>query len=469
MSTDIPKLVAELRDKQPEWEALGVAGRVKWLRKYAQWLLDNEARLVDALAADVGKPRVEAAIEFIVPVDVIKYYTGNAEKFLEVEHPAPHNLLNAPKRVSVTHRPYPVVGVITPWNFPLGLSLCDAVPALLAGAAVVIKPASDTPNSVLAAVAGWAEIGAPPIFTAIASGGPAIVDEVDYVQFTGSTETGKRIAERCAQRLIPCGLELGGKDPAIVLADADLEITARGIAWGALSNAGQMCTSVERVYVEAPIYDEFVAKLSDRVAQLRRDIEIGPLVTEDQFALVKRHIDEALSAGARLTTGGDADEAARWISPAVLVDVDHTMACVSEESFGPLIPVMKVADEDEAVRLANDSVFGLSASVWTSDIRRGERIAARLEAGAVNINDSHANLFYFPAPMHGWKESGMDGRFGGKSGVLKYTRPQTVTAPRLPLTYQQYVLWFPYNDTVADVLTRSLRVLAATGIRRIVR
>jgi acyl-CoA reductase-like NAD-dependent aldehyde dehydrogenase len=471
-TVDVPKLVEELRTHQPEWEALGPGGRARWLRKYADWLLDNESRIIDALAAEVGKPRVEASIEFIVPVDVIKYYASNAEKFLAIKHPAPHNLLNAPKRVSVAHRPYPVVGVITPWNFPLGLSLVDAVPALIAGCAVVIKPSSATPNAVLAAVAGWAEIGAPPIFKVLhgpGAAGSALVDEVDYVQFTGSTETGKRIAASCSQRMIPCGLELGGKDPAIVLADADLDVAARGIVWGALSNAGQMCTSIERVYVEAPVYDRFVEKLSANVGALRRGVEINGLVTREQFELVTAHLADALAAGARVAVGGGTDPSANYVEPTVLVDVDHTMACVREETFGPLIPVMKVADENEAVRLANDSIFGLSASVWTRNTKHGERVAARLEAGAVNVNDSHANLFYFPAPMDGWKQSGMGGRLGGAEGALKYTRPQTITAPRLPLTYQQYLLWFPYNDTMAEVLARTMRALSATGLRRISR
>ncbi|MFX0578461.1 aldehyde dehydrogenase family protein [Nocardia nepalensis] len=466
---DVPGLVSELRAAQPEWERLGVEARTRWLRRYAEWLLDNQERIVAALAADTGKPTVEARIEFTVPVDLIKYSARHARGWLRPGHPAPPNLLNAMKQATVTHRPYPVVAVITPWNFPLGLSLCDAIPALLAGAAVVVKPASATPRSVIAAIQGWAEIGAPPVFRVLhgpGSSGAALVEQADFVQFTGSTEVGIRIAERCAQRLVPCGLELGGKDAAIVLADADLDLAVRGIAWGALANAGQMCTSVERVYVESAVYPRFVERLSAHVGALRRGADVAPLVTTDQFDLVRAHLVDALAAGARVAVGGNTDRDAKWVQPTVLTGVDHTMAVVCEETFGPLIPVIEVADADEAVALANSSRFGLSASVWTRDTRRGRAIAARLDAGSVNINDSHANVFFFAAPMDGWKQSGLGGRFGGADSVLRYCRPQTVTAPRAPIPYQRYLLWFPYTPSGTVVLGRIMRALAATGRRR---
>jgi betaine-aldehyde dehydrogenase len=250
-TTDVSKRVSELRVAQSEWEDIGAALRVRWVRQYANWLLDNADRLTESLVRECGKPLVEAKVEVTFPIDIIKYYCRQAEKCLRTTHLMPPNLLNSAKRVEVVHRPYPVVAVITPWNFPLGLSLLDAIPALLAGAAVAVKPSPQTPRTVQTAGEGWLEIGAPAVFTVITESddaGRALVDEADYVQFTGSTATGRKIAQRCAERLIPCGLELGGKDPAIVLDDADVELAAHGIAWGALVNAGQMCTSVERVY-----------------------------------------------------------------------------------------------------------------------------------------------------------------------------------------------------------------------------
>ncbi|MEU7766554.1 aldehyde dehydrogenase family protein [Nocardia sp. NPDC049190] len=466
---DVSKRVSELRVVQSDWESLGVTGRVRWVRRYANWLLDNADLLTELLVAECGKPLVEAKVEVTVPIDIIKYYCRQAEKSLRTRHPAPPNLLNAVKRVDVVHRPYPVVAVITPWNFPLGLSLLDAIPALLAGAAVVVKPAPATPHTVVAAVEGWAEIGAPAVFTVIAGdddAGRALVDEADYVQFTGSTATGRKIAQRCAERLIPCGLELGGKDPAIVLADADVELAAHGIAWGALINAGQMCTSVERVYVVDPIYDSFVETLAGHVRSLRRDLDVSSLVTAEQFEVVSRHLADATASGARVLAGGGTEPAERWVEPTVLVDVDHTMTCLREETFGPLIPVVRVGDESEAVRLANATTYGLSASVWSRDIRHAERVAAQLDVGAVNINDVHANLFFFAAPMAGWKESGLGSRLGGADGIVKYCRPQTVTKPRAPLPLQRLLLWYPYTDFRTNLLGRTLRALAATGRRR---
>ncbi len=259
----------------------------------------------------------------------------------------------------------PVVGVITPWNFPLLIPGVDAVPALLAGAAVLVKPSEVTPLSAGELARGWDQIGAPPVFacvTGLGATGAAVVDAVDMVQFTGSTRTGRAIAARAGERLIPCGVELGGKDPAIVLADADLSRAANGIAWGALFNSGQACISVERVYVEAPAYDRFVALLTERVLSIRQGVDngsysadVGPLVTRQQVEIVRSHVEDAVTRGATIATGGKATGSGGFFEPTILLDVDHSMACMRDETFGPTIPVMKVADEDEAIRLANDS------------------------------------------------------------------------------------------------------------------
>jgi acyl-CoA reductase-like NAD-dependent aldehyde dehydrogenase len=466
---DVANVVTELRVAQPDWAALGVTERVRVMRRYSNWLLDNADRLTRTLMDECGKPLVEARTEVTVPIEIVKYYCRNADKYLRPKHPAPPNLLNAFKRVEVVHRPFPTVAVISPWNFPLGLSLVDAVPALLAGAAVAVKPAPAAPRAVEMAVEGWSEIGGPAVFAVIAGGedtGQALVAEVDYVQFTGSTEVGRMIAQQCARRLVSYGLELGGKDPSIVLADADIELAARGIAWGALLNAGQMCTAVERVYAVSAIYDSFVEKLATHVSSLRRDVDVAPLVTAAQFDVVARHLEDAVAAGAKVLTGGTTEPAAQWVEPTVLVDVEHTMACLCEETFGPIIPVVRVRDEAEAIHWANSTSYGLSASIWSRDIRNAEHLAAQLEVGAVNINDVHANIFYFSAPMSGWKESGLGSRLGGAEGILKYCRPQTVTKPRTAVTFQQRLLWYPYSAFRANLLAYIMQVLAATGRRR---
>ncbi|KAF0836551.1 aldehyde dehydrogenase family protein [Nocardia caishijiensis] len=473
---EVAAAVRELRLYQPEWEAIGPNGRKQWLLKLQDWLIDNTEHLADVLQSETAKPRVDALIDPAFAVDLAGYYARRAAKFLGDDHPSPHSPLARVKALTVTYRPYQVVGVITPWNFPLAMPAIDVFPALAAGAAVILKPSEVTPLSAVELARGWAEIGAPPVFkvvTGAGATGAAVVDNADYIQFTGSTATGRKIAQACVDRLVPYSLELGGKDPAIVLADADLDRAAHGIAFGGMFNAGQVCISVERVYVEAPVYDEFVEKLTAAVAALRQGADdresrndVGALANENQLRIVERHVNEAVAAGARVTTGGKPTGVGTFFEPTVLVDVDHSMSCVAEETFGPTLPVMKVADEDEAVRLANDSIYGLSASVWTGDKARGERVARRLNAGAVNINDVFANLFNFAMPMGGWGQSGVGARWGGAAGIRKYCRAQAITAPKLP-TMSKELFWFPYDMNKVVVAVAAMRLAGARGLRRV--
>ncbi len=478
--TDTPEAVAakaaELRRCQPAWEDIGPKGRKAWLLKFQDWVVDHTEHLIDVLQSETAKTRADASVEVPASADLLNYWAGNAEKFLADRHPKPHSPLAAVKKLTTVYRPYPVVGVITPWNFPFAMPSMDVIPALAAGAAVLLKPSEVTPLSAVEFVRGWTEIGAPPVL-AVATGygetGAAVVANVDYVQFTGSTATGRIIARQCAERLIPYSLELGGKDPALVLADADLDRAANGIAWGGLFNSGQVCVSVERVYVEESVYDEFLAKLTENVRGLRqgRDdrsytFDVGAMATAAQRDIVERHVDEALAAGARVVTGGKAAGVGTFFEPTVLADVEQFMSCMTEETFGPTLPVVKVADEAEAIRLANDSVYGLSASVWTSDKERGERVARQLDVGAVNINDVLANVFSFAIPMGGWKQSGVGARWGGASGILKYCRQQAITAPRIP-TQSKELLWYPVSPRKVKFALGLMRAAAAHGLRRV--
>jgi len=471
----VARIVADLRAEQPSWEALGVAERVRWVRRYRDWLLDNEKELAALLREDTGKPAAEAPLEIYLGIDLANYYCANAETFLRASSPRPHNLLTLTKALEVEQRPYPVVGIITPWNFPLALTLFDAIPALLAGAAVVTKASEFTPRAVAAAVAGWESIGAPAVFRLVEGAGDVgqqVVDHVDYVQFTGSTRTGTLVAQQAARRLVPFSLELGGKDPAIVLADADLDQAAAGIAFGGLMNTGQMCTSVERVYVEAPAYDEFVSKLVEKVGALRQNADdgfttdLGPMIVDSQADIVERHVEDAVAKGATVRLGGKRVLGGRFFQATVLTDVDHTMDVMTQETFGPVLPVMKVESADEAVRLANDSVYGLSASVWTSDKRRGKEIARRLEVGAVEVNDVNTHLACFPVPQAGWKTSGVGARLGGAHGITKFCRPHVVTSNRVEVSLVQALAWFPYSATKAQVVGRFFRLLGAGDVRR---
>ncbi len=467
----------ELRLFQTEWEAIGPRGRKVWMLKWQDWVLDNADNLTEVLMSETGKSRIDAALEPITLADSINYWAGHAEEFLADRHPKAHSPLFRVKKLTTAFRPYPLVGMIEPWNFPLAMLGLDLVPALAAGAAVLLKPSEVTPLSAVELARGWTAIGAPPVFglaTGFGDTGAAVIENSDFVHFTGSTATGRKVAVACAERLIPCSLELGGKDPAIVLADADLERAANGIAWGGMFNSGQVCISVERVFVEAPIYDEFVAKLADKVRSVAQGQEsgagfsydTGAMATPAQRDIVERHVTEATAAGARVVTGGRPTGVGTFFEPTVIADADPGMTCMAEETFGPTLPLVKVADEDEAVRLANDSQYGLSATVWTGDNARGERIARRLEAGAVNVNDAMANVFCHALPMGGWKDSGIGYRGGGAAGVIKFCRQQAITAPKLPAQRSE-LLWYSSPKTQSRLAMAVMRAFAGHGWRRI--
>jgi len=470
---EVASVVAGLRAEQPAWEALGVAGRVRWLGRYRDWLLDNQDRLAELLQAETGKAWPEAALEPSYAVEVLNYYRARAPRFLADQRPRAQSAITLNKRQRVSYRPYPLVGVITPWNFPLALAMMDALPALIAGAAVVLKPSEFTPLATNAAVAGWVEIGAPDVFrcvTGSAATGAAVVGMVDFIQFTGSTRTGRDIAVSAAKRLVPCGLELGGKDAMIVLDDADLERAAAGAVWGSMFNSGQACVSVERVYVEAPVYERFVALVVDKVAALRQGVpdpscgvDVGAMVSDRQLAIVEQHVHNALERGAKALTGGNRAPHGTFFEPTVLVDVDHSMTCMTEETFGPTMPIMKVADGDEAVRLANDSRYGLSASVWTRNTARAQHVARQLDVGAVNINDVMSNLLALPLPHSGWKQSGLGARNGGAYGVRKFCRCTATTANRI--SFRSEPQWYPYRrlTSVLRCYASSARAIRAGG------
>jgi acyl-CoA reductase-like NAD-dependent aldehyde dehydrogenase len=465
----VSQLAAQLRSAQPAWEAVGPRERAKYLRRWLDWIVDHEDHLLGLVHQEAGKSWGDAQLELMVCMEIINYYTRNAAKFLADETRRPHNLASLTKHLRIRYRPYQLVGVITPWNYPLAMPMVDVPQALLAGAAVLSKPSEETPLAWAECVRGWTEeIGAPPVLgcvTGRGGAGKAVVDLVDMVQFTGSTRTGRQVSVRCAERLIPASLELGGKDAMIVLSDAPVQRAVRGAIWGGLFNAGQTCISVERLYVEEPIYQEFTSLLVNEVRKLRQDhdspgdfsAELGALANETQMAIVEQQVADAVAKGARVLSGGTRSEHGLFYPPTVLVDVDHTMACMRDETFGPLLPVMKVANEEEAIALANDSNYGLSSSIWTTSRERGQRVSRRIEAGAVNVNNAMVNAFQFPLPMGGWKESGLGHRMGGPDGIRKYCRQQSFVSEKI--NFGTEIHWYPYTQRKARLTSRVLRLI----------
>lgn len=478
MSADEVRAVAErLRAAQPGWQALGFAGRRHWLERFRDWILDNERRLMGLVQSETGKAWGDVPIgEIVASVDVLNYWARNAEKFLAPEKVRAHSPLMMSKRMSVTFQPYQLVGSITPWNAQLAMQMLDIPAALMAGCAVLTKASEVTPLAWAAAVEGWKQIGAPDVLDAVTGGGDAgaaIVDTVDMIQFTGSVRTGRGIGVRAAERMIPCSLELGGKDAMIVLADADLDRAAKAAVWGGFYNAGQICVSVERVYVEAPVYDEFVSKVvgltrtlrvgTDRSADYTCDV--GAMATAAQRETVERHVADAVAKGATVAVGGKAVPGpGLFFEPTVLLGVDESMECMTDETFGPTLPIVKVANVDEAVRRTNDSKFGLAASVFTRDHAKGHAVAERIDSGSVNVNNVMTNVFQLPVPFGGRRDSGAGARHGGAGGIRKYCWSKSIIEERFNLPSEIY--WYPTNGRNIALMTRAARLMGAGDWKR---
>lgn len=453
------------------WHKLSVAQRAHYLYRARDWIVDHQDHVIDIICSETGKPRTEALVaEVFYCCDLLGFYAKNSERYLKDEIRSPHLLKN--KRAYVIYQPLGVVGVISPWNYPFTLTMGDVVPALMAGNTVLLKPSEYTPLSGLLVSQVFREVGVPENVVQTLCGygetGAALVDHCDGIAFTGSIATGKKVAERAAQRLIPVLLELGGKDPMIVLKEADLERAANACVWGALSNSGQMCMSVERVYVEAPIYDEFVRRVVEKVKGLRQgteknfgEIDIGSMTMPRQIEIVERHVRDAIEKGAKVLVGGQRREGF-FYEPTVLVNVDHSMQIMREETFGPVIPIMKVSSAQEALQLANDSIYGLAASVFTKNKGLGKQLARQLEAGNVCVNDCITNFAILEAPYGGAKQSGL-GRRHGEWGLRQFTYPQTIVVDRLGL--KRELFWYPYNERVARWVSRAIRLLYRRGWR----
>lgn len=467
---DVAELARRGRDAQPGWEALGFDGRALVLKRMQRWLIDNADPVIEIICSETGKSYEDAQIaEHIYGVAAFGFWADNAPRYLADERIKSSSVFVKGKRLVQRYRPLGLIGVVGPWNYPLTNSFGDCIPALAAGNSVILKPSEITPLTSLLLAEGLAACGLPNDVFAVATGrgatGAAIIDEVDMIMFTGSTATGRSVAVRAAERLIPASLELGGKDPMIVLADADIERAANHAAYYSMFNCGQTCISIERCYVEAPVYDEFVARVTEKVRAIRQgvpagpgSIDVGSLTFPPQVDIVERHVADARERGATVLTGGHRGRTeGYWFEPTVLVDVDHDMACMREETFGPTLPIMKVADTEEAIRLANDSEYGLCAAVFSRDLARAEKVARRINAGAVTVNDALVNYTAMELPMGGAKPASGIGYRHGAGGIRKYCRQQTLLISRLHP--RRDIHMHPYSSRRTRLIGRLLRVL----------
>jgi acyl-CoA reductase-like NAD-dependent aldehyde dehydrogenase len=470
--SDVQGAVVRAKEAQSGWEATPVGERVAVLRRFQRLLSEQRDQVADLICREAGKPAVEAlTTEVLVILDAAEFCIRNAHDFLR-EEPLPHaNLAMKTKRGKLLREPFGVIGIISPWNYPFSIAATETLAALVTGNAVVLKPSEFTPLIGLELQRLLLAAGLNPDLMQVIIGegpaGAALIDApIDKLIFTGSVATGKRVAEAAARKLLPVVLELGGKDPMIVLDDADVEIASSGALWGAFMNAGQTCLSVERCYVHRSLYEKFLEACSNKIAKLRvgngigSEVEIGPLIHERQLRTVDEHVRDAVLHGARLLQGGKrlTELGPNFYAPTLLADVTRDMRILREETFGPVLPVAPFDTDVEAIQLANDSDFGLAASVWTSNRRRGEGMAKQIKAGTVMINDVISCFGIAEAPHGGVKLSGI-GRTHGKMGLAEMVQVKYVDTDLLP--GMPKVWWFGYGEKFRQQMNGFIDLLFA--------
>ena len=457
---DVRAAFARARTAQPAWAARPFYERARVFKRYHDLVLERHEEALDLVQLESGKTRFDAFLEVGDVAVVSRYYAYHGEAALARK--AAVGFVPGLTQVEVNHVPVGVVGIIAPWNYPLTMAVTDAIPALLAGNAVVLKPAEQTPFTALWAASLLMEAGLPRDLLHVVPGdgpalGPSLLDEADFLHFTGSTEVGRLLAREAGARLTGASLELGGKNPLLVLDDADLDQAVHGALRACFSSAGQLCISAERLYVHQSLFDAFVARFAEKTRRLRIstsfgwDADMGSLAGQEQLDKVTAHVEDAKAKGATVVTGGHAlpDLGPFFYAPTILTGVTPEMILYREETFGPVVAVYSFDTDEGAVTLANDSLYGLHASVWTGDPRRGRRIARELRCGTIGVNDPYvATWGSTAAPMGGFGASGQ-GRRHGPEGIRKYTEAQTVaTQHLLPLA--------PFGELVTETFAGAI-------------
>jgi succinate-semialdehyde dehydrogenase/glutarate-semialdehyde dehydrogenase len=452
----LPQLVQRARTVQAAWARIPIGARCARIRALRDTIMSSRDALASTVVAESGKPRVEALFaDIFVAVDTAAYFAKNAGRLLQPERVPHHSLAAKAKSGRLTYEPLGVIGIISSWNYPLAIPLSQIIPAIAAGNAVICKTSDFTPQCGALMEKLFVDAGFPNDLVTIVQGGgevgQALIEaDPDKILFTGSVATGRRVGEACAKRLIPTVLELGGKDAMLVLADADLDIATSAAVWGSYTNCGQVCLSVERLFVEQSVSDEFAARCVPKTKKLRigpgndPTTDVGPMIRPQHVQRMLDLIEDAVSRGAHLLCGGHprVDLGPNFFEPTVITNVDSTMKLFQEETFGPILAIQTVRNAEEAIAHANDSPFALSASVWTRDTIRGEAIAKRLRAGAVMINDAISYFAIAEAPHGGCGASGW-GRTHGKAGLLEMVRTKYIDVDRLP--HREKPWWYRYG------------------------